>query len=312
MIDFLKKASDAYYNGTPIISDSEFDGLAQRYNFDEVGHVVTDGVPHMFQMLSLQKVFDIDEAPFSLNGAVKSPKLDGAAVSLLYINGDLTLALTRGDGKVGRDITEKMRMLVPNRINLEGVAQITGEVVAPSSIPNSRNYASGALNLKDINEFSQKDLTFVAYDLQPKGFEFWENSMSFIEQEGFKTVLTFDATNYPTDGVVYRISDNAAYASLGATSHHPRGAFALKEQKEAVETTLLDVVWQVGKSGVVSPVAILEPVLIGDAMVAKATLHNIEYIRSLDLELGCTVQVIRSGEIIPRIIGRVDEEKNKS
>jgi DNA ligase (NAD+) len=92
---------------------------------------------------------------------------------------------------------------------------------------------------------------------------------------------------------------------MGFTSHHPRGAFALKEQKEGVVTTLLDVVWQVGKSGVVSPVAILEPVVVGEARVSRATLHNIEYIRELDLEIGCQVEVIRSGEIIPRIVKKV-------
>ena len=115
----------------------------------------------------------------------------------------------------------------------------------------------------------------------------------------------FDASNYPTDGIVYRINDYEVFSEMGFTAHHPRGAFALKEQKEGVVTTLLDVVWQVGKSGVVSPVAILEPILIGDATVARATLHNIEYIRELDLEIGCKVEVIRSGEIIPRVVKRV-------
>ena len=99
---------------------------------------------------------------------------------------------------------------------------------------------------------------------------------------------------------------------MGYTAHHPRGAFALKEQKDGVITELLDVVWQVGKSGVVSPVAILSPVEVGDALVSRATLHNIEYIRSLNLEIGCSVEVIRSGEIIPRIVRRVDIEKNSS
>ena len=99
---------------------------------------------------------------------------------------------------------------------------------------------------------------------------------------------------------------------MGYTAHHPRGAFALKEQKDWVITELLDVVWQVGKSGVVSPVAILEPVEVGDALVSRATLHNIEYIRALNLEIGCSVEVIRSGEIIPRIVRRVDVKKNSS
>ena len=99
---------------------------------------------------------------------------------------------------------------------------------------------------------------------------------------------------------------------MGYTAHHPRGAFALKEKKDGVTTELLDVEWQVGKSGVVSPVAILRPIEVGDALVSRATLHNIEYIRSLNLEKGCSVEVIRSGEIIPRIVRRVDIEKNSS
>ena len=98
------------------------------------------------------------------------------------------------------------------------------------------------------------------------------------------------------------------FEKMGYTAHHPRGAFALKEQKEGVVTKLLDVKWQVGKSGVLSPVAILEPVIIGDAEVSRATLHNIEYIQGLGLEIGCSVEVIRSGEIIPRILRRVEKK----
>lgn len=93
---------------------------------------------------------------------------------------------------------------------------------------------------------------------------------------------------------------------MGYTAKHPRGAFALKEVKAGVVTTLRDVVWQLGKSGVVSPVAILDPIVIGEATVSRATLHNIQYIRELNLEIGCQVEVIRSGEIIPRIVGRVE------
>jgi NAD-dependent DNA ligase len=136
--------------------------------------------------------------------------------------------------------------------------------------------------------------------------------MDHLSQEGFYAITHFDATGYPTDGEGFRIDSYEAFYRLGYTAHHPRGAFALKEQKEGVITELLDVVWQVGKSGVVSPVAILKPVEVGDALVSRATLHNIEYIRSLNLEIGCSVEVIRSGEIIPRIVRRVDVEKNSS
>ena len=130
--------------------------------------------------------------------------------------------------------------------------------------------------------------------------------MQLLADWGFRTVLQSNYTEFPQDGVVWRIDDEDDYAEKGHTSHHPRGAFALKEPTEKRYSTLRDVVWQVGKSGVVSPVAIIDPVLIGEAKVSRATLHNIGYIQNLGLEIGCRVEVIRSGEIIPRITGRVE------
>ena len=306
MREFLEKASIAYFSGYPIISDSEFDALVKKYNYDQVGYQVTDGVPHMYRMYSLQKFFNLAEAPTNLTDYVVSPKLDGAAVSLLYVNGHLALGLTRGDGNLGREITDKLETLVPLTIPLKGEVQITGEVVCPSNVTNARNVAAGSLNLKDLAEFRTRPLTFVAYGMQGAQHSTYTETLSFLAQEGFNTVDTFDYSNYPTDGIVYRIDCTNSFNKLGHTAHHPRGAFALKEQKEGMYTELLDVVWQVGKSGVVSPVAILDPVEVEGALVGRATLHNIEYIRSLELEIGCTVEVIRSGEIIPRILRRVD------
>jgi NAD-dependent DNA ligase len=316
MQHFLEKASVMYYSGTPILSDDEFDALAKLYNYDAVGHTVTDGIPHLYRMYSLQKVFDLDDIPTPNAAYVRTPKLDGAAVSLQYINGHLAQALTRGDGNLGRDITLKLESLVPNTISALDKVQITGEVVAPDTIPNARNFAAGSLNLKDLQEFRSraKDLRFVAYDIQGDHVEFehLSTAMDHLAQEGFDVITHFDATGYPTDGEVFRIDSYKSFYKMGYTAHHPRGAFALKEQKDGVTTELLDVEWQVGKSGVVSPVAILRPVEVGDALVSRATLHNIEYIRSLGLEIGCQVEVIRSGEIIPRIVRRVDVEKNSS
>jgi len=315
MRDFLEKASLAYYSGAPIISDAEFDSLVAKYSYDQVGHVVTDGVPHLYRMYSLQKYFDITEAG-NISGYIKTPKLDGAAVSLLYVNKQFALGLTRGDGNLGRDITDKLALLVPPTISLRGEVQITGEIVCPSNVTNARNVASGSLNLKDIKEFEARaeNLVFVAYDIHKSGLDYDQYStiLKALADQGFNTVNTFDVSNYPTDGWVYRINNVKAFNKMGHTAHHPRGAFALKEQKEGVHTELLDVVWQVGKSGVVSPVAILSPVEVEGAIVSRATLHNIEYIRSLELEIGCTVEVIRSGEIIPRILRRVDQKKNNS
>ena len=143
MQDFLDRMSELYYEGTPAISDAEFDILADRHSYNKVGYTVTDAVSHTYQMYSLQKCFDIDNSPLNVEDCQMTPKLDGAAVSLLYVNGTLELALTRGDGIQGRDITDKMRELVPNEISDTRLIQITGEVVAPSSVPNSRNFASG-------------------------------------------------------------------------------------------------------------------------------------------------------------------------
>ena len=307
---FLDRASTMYYEGYPIISDEEFDLLASKHNYNKVGYTVTDAVSHTYQMYSLQKCFDLDKAPLDISACTRTPKLDGAAVSLLYVNGFLELALTRGDGIQGRDITDKMAQLVPNYIGDKRVIQITGEVVAPSSIPNSRNFAAGSLGLKGLSgldEFTTRPLVFVAYDATPELDTMYEAALGILYKWGFNTVDRFDTTDYPTDGLVYRLSDNLTYLQLGHTSKHPRGAFALKEQAQGVATTLIDVVWQLGKSGVVSPVAILDPINIGGATVSRATLHNIEYIRDLNLEIGCRVEVIRSGEIIPRIVRRIEK-----
>jgi NAD-dependent DNA ligase len=271
-------------------------------------------------MWSLQKAYDGDNPLSWYRGrVVKSPKLDGAAVALYYRCGELQLALTRGNGKEGLDITDKMRTLVPSIPHL-GEIQITGEVAAPKHINNSRNYAAGALNLKSVEEFRTRELYFIAYGVAPtSAFEYeswdetikivnyglWSTDMEKLADWGFETVLDGDLIEFPQDGVVYRIDDYADFEAAGYTSKHPRGAYAAKERTEGSITTLLDVEWSVGRSGVIAPTAILEPVKVGDALVSRATLHNMAYIEALNLEIGCKVEVIRSGEIIPRIVRRV-------
>jgi DNA ligase (NAD+) len=296
------------------MSDEHFDKLAEYAKYDEVGFSSRDNrIPHAFQMYSLQKIFSNemnDKQPFgSYKGSITvSPKLDGAAVSLIYVSGQLHKALTRGDGKRGLDITEHMKSLVPNSLGeFNGkLLQITGEVVAPKTIKNARNYAAGALNLKDTSEFQERDLRFIAYGVQKSWNESWTKDMSYLELFGFDTVLSNDWTIYPDDGLVFRIDSYKDFDSLGHTSKHPRGAYALKMRNEGVITKLVDVRWNVGKSGVVAPVAILEPIDIDGATVSRATLHNMRYINDLNLEIGCLVEVIRSGEIIPRIVSRAN------
>ena len=302
---FLDYASQRYYAGNPIISDDEFDKLAEAHSYEYVGSPVRDGVPHSFQMYSLKKCY-VGEKLIELNGdVVETVKLDGAAVSLLFGNGKFLLGLTRGDGKRGQDITENIRHLIEADDMQDFTGQITGEVVAPKTIPNARNYAAGAMNLKDPAEVRTRDLKFIAYGVQGSNWDTYEEDMEWLFQRGFATVLESKWEEYPQDGRVFRLNSNAQFANAGFTASHPRGAFALKERSEGVTTTLEDVVWQVGRTGIVSPVAILTPVMVGDARVSRATLHNMAYIESLGLELGCEVEIIRSGEIIPRVVRRV-------
>lgn len=306
MKEILDKAAKAYYEGEPIMSDAQFDILSEHNSYEEVGYKSGFDQPHLSKMYSLQKVFVGEGTPPSFDGEViVSPKLDGAAVSLVYNEGVLHMALTRGDGTAGNIITDKLRLLVPERINTRKLIQITGEVVAPKTIPNPRNYASGAINLKSTEEFSLREVRFVAYDLQLTDHEYWTSSLEQLASWGFDTVINSDWTGYPQDGLVFRINDRKSYEEMGYTSHHPRGAYALKERADGVVTKLIDVLWQVGKSGLVSPVAVLEPVIIGDANISRASLHNMRYITELGLEIGCYVEVIRSGDIIPRITRRV-------
>jgi DNA ligase (NAD+) len=308
----LRRAALSYYNGKPMMPDAEFDRLAELCNFEEVGH--SGGkIKHYYQLFSLQKVFENEIStnnPFQTykKPVVVTPKLDGAAVSLLYVEGKLHRALTRGDGKKGIDVTEHLKTRVPHSIhpNSPSVVQITGEVVAPKAIKNSRNYAAGALNLKDTKEFETRELLFIVYGLQPYIKETWTQDMNLLSGWNFWTVVENEWTQYPNDGYVFRIDSNKDFENFGYTAHHPKGAYALKRRQKGVKTILVDVIWSVGKSGVVAPVAILKPVEIDDAIISRATLHNMAHIRGLNLEIGCEVEVIRSGEIIPRIVRRVD------
>lgn len=300
---FLDILSEAYYTGNPLVSNELFDELAKKYNYNKVGAFTSDAkYIHAYPMRSLQKVYPGDKLPFQ-DTAIKTPKLDGAAVSIYYVGGKVVGAATRGDGKKGQDITDKMRTLVPLNIGNVPDLQVTGEVVTTIGKENLRNYASGALNLKDINEFKTRELYFIAYDLVPNVFDTYTETLDFLETVGFKTVRQA-GSEFPTDGWVVRVDSNVTFENLGNTAKHPRGAYAMKENKEGVTTTLR-VIWDVGRSGVVTPVAIFDPVDVDGATVSRATLHNWKYIQELDLEKDCTIEVIRAGDIIPRVMGRV-------
>lgn len=314
IIDFLNTAARHYYNGDPIISDEQFDRLAESVGYSSVGakqHENTE--KHFNRMYSLQKYYEDENSKTPLDGYINlcmTPKIDGAAISILYIDGNLARVLTRGDGFEGRIVTDKFlaTKLVPLTIDprLGRIVQITGEIAAPKTIENARNYAAGALNLIDINEFKTRAVTFFAYGIFPYPTPFFDTDMKVLSKQGFSTVQDRDIDKiYPTDGVVFRLNNNQEFENLGYTSKHPRGAFAKKERGEGVETTLLEVEWQVGRTGKVTPIAILEPVMIGDKVVSRATLNNPGFIEALDIRIGDRVAVILGGEIIPVITHKV-------
>ena len=310
---FLDSASAAYYAGSPFITDAQFDALADSVGYFAVGAKQNSKTErHLYQMYSLQKFYEDESKAKPLAGIASiatSIKLDGAALSLLYVDGCLVRVLTRGDGTEGQIVTDKFlnNPIVPQNIPFHGVYQITGEIVAPINIENSRNYAAGALNLKDADEFKTRALSFFAYGIQPSLADKFNQDMECLKLAGFGVINEPDLDKiFPCDGVVFRVNDNKLFYEMGYTAKHPRGAYAKKERADHVETKLLGVEWQVGKSGKVTPVAILEPVLVGDALVSRATLNNPGFIEMLDLQIGDTVAVIRAGEIIPCILHKVD------
>lgn len=314
IIEFLNNAARHYYNGTPIISDEVFDSLADSVGYASLGVKQHGDVEkHYRRMYSLEKFYEDEKSGKPLAGhkdVTMSPKIDGAAVEHLYIDGLYVRSLTRGDGIEGKVVTDKFANtnLIPKRIDTEHkIVQITGELAAPKHVENSRNYAAGALNLGSVDEFKTRSVEFFAYGVYPYLTDKFDSDMAILEKMGFSTIFSKGVSDiYPTDGIVFRINSNLEFEKAGYTSNHPKGAYAKKERGEVVETTLLSVEWQVGKSGKVTPVAILEPVYVGDALVSRATLNNPGFIQALDLQLGDRVAIRRAGEIIPQVVHKVE------
>lgn len=309
---YLNECARQYYQGNPVISDEVFDQLADSIGYSKVGARQHEHIQkHYFPLYSLQKFYKSR----ALNNPLKdekdisySIKLDGAAISVLYIAGALARVLTRGDGKEGTDVTDKFQKsnLLPQTVRHDGIIQIIGEIAAPKHIPNARNYAAGALNLKDASDFAGRALTFFAYGVQPQLSDTYEEDMQILKRMGFNTIKDPDLIDvYPSDGIVYRVNSNKRFNELGYTSTFPRGAYALKEEGVSVDTKLIGVEWNTSKSGRVTPVAILDPVYIGDKLVSRATLNNPGFIEALDLYIGDTVAVSLGGEVIPVVLNKV-------
>ena len=322
VINLLNRATIAYHQGEPFLSDDEYDALVDKFEdvpFTE-GKIRKKAI-HLFPMYSLQKVFDEDETPSTMQGiytlqgeTIESAKLDGAAISLLYEDGSLVKGITRGDGIEGEDITDKVYLIpsIPHCITGKGKIQITGEIVVAKEIENARNFASGALHTKSNKEFIEEKanhLIFIAYGIQPFRYSTYLEDMEGLEAcYGFLTILDTEYCEkfFRTDGTVFRINNNTDFNNLGYTAKHPRGAYARKLSSDVAieETPLLDVTWQVGRTGAVTPVAHFEEIIIDDARINRATLHNAGFLQNMDLEIGDLILVTRSGGIIPKVLGK--------
>lgn len=312
---FLQTAAEAYYTGKPIISDEEFDYLENLIMSEQVGYTPGQKQAHHTKMFSLQKFYDYDKAP-SYKEYIETVKLDGAAISLLYFNGSLIQATTRGDGIFGESVLHHIKYVEGLNVSVstKGFMQVVGEIVAPKSIPNARNYVSGALHLKDPAECENRELTFIAYGVYPYLCSTYHEDMRSLEKYGFYVVTGCNAgqykpwdTVYPSDGMVFRENNNQDFANHGKTAKYPKGAFALKDASDVVTlpTALLEVTWQVGSSGKVTPVAIFEEIEIDGAKISRATLHNPKFIEDMKLAIGDTILVTRRGGIIPYITGKL-------
>ncbi len=368
----------------PEVPDAEYDRLMQRLKALEAEHpeLITPDSPtqrvgasplsafeqvrHEIPMLSLDNVFD-EESYLAFDKRVRDRlkdtqdltfccelKLDGLAVSLLYENGSLVQAATRGDGTTGENITANVRTIraIPLKLRGENIPQrieIRGEVFMPQKgfeamneearrtggkvFANPRNAAAGSLRQLDPAVTAKRPLTFFCYGVgvleggtlpgshydRLQQFKAWGLPVSdrVMLCTGSQAVLDFyhkveesrPVLGFDIDGVVIKVDSIALQEALGFVSRAPRWATAFKFPAQEQMTVVRDVEFQVGRTGAITPVARLEPVLVAGVTVSNATLHNADEISRLGLKIGDTVVIRRAGDVIPQVVGVVESER---
>lgn len=367
-----------HHHDMPIITDAEYDRLViqlktlesenpEFFNFNsptqKVGGTAIEGftkVTHEVPMLSLDNVFnneDLSDFIVRLNKRLSSsvdivfcaePKLDGLAISLIYQDGVLVRAATRGDGSIGEDVTHNVKTIqnIPHQLTGKNIPQqleIRGEVVMPMAafniynkkaaikgekgFVNPRNAAAGSLRQLDSSITAKRPLAFYSYgigllkggDLPSSHFQ----RLQLLKQWGlpltdeveiktglqgclnyYQSLLSVrHSLPYEIDGIVYKVDNIQLQQQLGFISRAPRWAIAHKFPAQEEKTTLLNVEFQVGRTGAITPVAILEPVFVGGVNISRASLHNNDEIQRLGIKIGDTVVVRRAADVIPQISG---------
>ena len=378
----IEKYNNLYYNeDNPIISDMEYDGLLRKLKemekeypalleidvspTEKIGGTASNKfskVEHKVPMLSLSNTYNIAEiedfdkrVKKIINFSEKIEyilelKLDGLSISLIYENGNLTRAVTRGDGKIGEDVTENIMEIesIPKKLKDPISLEVRGEIILPIKnfnkineereengeevFANPRNAAAGTIRQLDSTIVSKRGLDCYLYYLvnaENYGIKTHLESIKFIEKLGFKTTGIFEEysdfktleksiekwrikrekLDYETDGLVIKINNFSFYETLGYTTKSPRWAIAYKFPAEQVKTRLLDVTFQVGRTGVVTPVAELEAVNLSGSVVKRASLHNFDEIRRKDIKIGDNVIVEKAAEIIPQVVNVVFDDR---
>ncbi len=321
----LRPASEALVE----LGETELTGGERRFG----------AVVHERPMLSLDKCYDDDTLlkwqSRIKGGVIVTPKIDGVACAIRYdAKGKLVLASTRGTGKVGDDVTKNASRIedIPTELDaglLPGAIEVRGEVYMRLSrfreryaeqFANPRNLTAGALKHKDVDASESYGLSFFAYDLLgvELSTEREKNELAlrlglpvpetlFVE-DGADLTAAFrhfaarrDALDFEIDGVVMKADLTSERERLGLTAHHPRWAIAYKLQGESAQTRITAVEWSLGRSGVVTPVAIVDPVFVSGVTVTRASLHNAGYLEKLGIKRGALVEIVRRGGVIPHV-----------
>ena len=379
-VNILNRWSEAYYTqDSPIATDEEYDTLYRRIKEYEkenpnvispyspskkVGDRTSNifnKIKHIKPMWSMDNVYNITEATEWLDKVISKysgitflcePKFDGVSLNLLYRNGKLIKGITRGDGKVGEDVTDNVNTIksIPHVISHNGEIEIRGEVViyketfnrinrervakGESTYSNPRNIAAGSLRQLDPNITAKRELTFYPWGVGEHniGEKSLSKIMEYIYTLGFKRppysrlcttiedieafyrLLLNNREKIPVvmDGIVIKVDNIDTQEQLGYTVKVPKWMCAYKFPPVERVTKLLDVKLQVGRTGVITPVGIVETIEIDNVNINRVTLHNFDYIRNMELLIGDSVIITRSGDVIPKIVKVLKDRRDGS
>lgn len=378
----LQKYSDAYYSqNESLISDYEYDILLKELEDLEIELQIADKssiaqkvgsslkntkfqkIAHKTPMLSLSNTYQIGDIEDFILRAKKNLnirenleiemeiKLDGLSISVIYEEGNLVRAVTRGDGVIGEDVTENVLQIesIPHKLSEKLDIEIRGEIVLPfiefenlnktriangeEMFANPRNAASGTLRQLDPKIVKERHLAAYFYfivNAEQYGIHSQKESILFLEKLSLPTTnicevfqnlrelesriaywsLEREDLPYETDGLVLKINSISFWEELGNTGKSPRWAVAYKFPAKQVTTKLLDITWQVGRTGKITPVAELEEVELSGSRVKRASLHNYDEILRKDIRIGDTVFIEKAAEIIPQVVKAVKQDRS--